>query len=49
MDLREKISHVSVINWVRWAANEICKMRAFSNRETNILKLDSICVNFKKN
>ena len=42
------VSHVSVINWVKKAADEIHKMRTFNNKKTNVLELDEMCVNFKK-
>ncbi len=38
----------SVINWVKQAACEIRKMRAFNDKKTNILELDEMCINFKK-
>ena len=43
------VSHVSVINWVKQAADEIRKKRKFNNKKTNILELDEMCINFKKN
>jgi len=42
------VSHVSVINWVKKAADEIRKQRKFNNEKTNVLELDEICINFKK-
>ena len=39
-------SHVSVINWVKQAADEIRKKRNFNNKKTNILELDEMCINF---
>ena len=42
------VSHMSVINWAKKAADEIRKMRTFNNKKTNVLELDEMCVNFKK-
>ena len=39
---------MSVINWVKQAADEIRKRRKFSNKKTNVLELDEMCVNLKK-
>lgn len=39
---------MSVINWVKQAADEIRKRRIFNNEKTNILELDEMCVNLKK-
>ena len=38
------VRHVSVINWVKKAAEEIRKMRKFKQKKTNILELDKICI-----
>ena len=42
------VSHVSVINWVKQAADGIRKKRKFNNKKTNVLELDEMCINFKK-
>ena len=39
---------MSVINWVKKAAERIHKRRKFKQKKTNILELDEMCVNFKK-
>ena len=43
------VSHVSVINWVKKAANEIRKKEEKQERQTDILGLDEMCINFLKN
>ena len=43
------VSHVSVINWVKKAAEGIRKSRKFKQKKTNIFELDEMCINFKKN
>ena len=42
------VSHVSVINWVKKAANEIRKKEEKQERQTDILGLDEMCINLKK-
>ena len=43
------VSHVSVINWVRKAAKKIRDSETKEERTTDILELDEMCINFKKN
>ena len=43
------ISHVSVINWVRKAAKKIRDSELKEDKTTDILELDEMCINFKKN
>ena len=44
-----KVSHVSVINWVRKAACQIRKDEKINTPiKTDVLKPDEMCVNFKK-
>ena len=42
------ISHVSVINWVKKAAENIRKNTVIKNRKVDVLELDEMCVNLKK-
>ena len=43
------VSHVSVINWVRKAANQIRKDEKIKTPiKTDVLELDEMCINFKK-
>ena len=42
------VSHVSVINLLKKAANEIRKKEGKQERQTDILELDEMCINFKK-
>ena len=39
------VSHVSVINWVKKAADKIRKQRKFNNEKTNVVEFDAICIN----
>ena len=43
------VNHISVMNWVKQVADKIRKRRTFNNKKTNILELDEMCINFKKN
>ena len=42
------VSHVSVINWAKKAAEGMRKRRKFKQDRTNILELDEMCINSKK-
>ena len=41
------VSHVSVINWVKKAANNL-REEEKSSKKADVLELDEMCVNFKK-
>ena len=44
-----KVSHVSVINWVRKAACQIRKDEKIKTPiKTDVIELDEMCINFKK-
>ena len=43
------VSHVSVINWVKKAAENIRKNENLKNRKVDVLELDEMCINLKKN
>ena len=42
------VSHVSVINCVKKAAKEIRKRIKFKQKKIKVLKLNEMCINFKK-
>ena len=42
-----KVSHVSVINWVKKAGAKLEKISP-KNEKVEVLELDELCVNFKK-
>ena len=42
------VNHVSVINWVKKSANEIRKSKKILSTQPDVLELDEMCINFKK-
>ena len=42
------VSHVSVINWVKKAAENIRANKTLKNRKVDVLELDEMCISLKK-